>query len=95
MPRKKELDEIKEMIGEEVVVDTATPLLYIGRLTKVGDYFLVLEDVDVHDSNESSSTKECYTMDARKYGVKKNRRRVMVVRSIIASVSLLSDVIEY
>jgi len=93
--RKKELDEIADMVGKFVVVDTTTPLLYIGRLAEIGDYFITLEDVDVHDSNESPSTKEVYCIDAKKFGVKKNRRSVRIVKSIVASISLLEDVIEY
>jgi len=93
--RKKELDEIADMLGKNVVVDTTTPLIYIGRLTEIGDYFITLEDVDVHDSNESPASKEVYCIDAKKYGIKKNRRRVRIVRSIVASISLLEDVIEY
>jgi len=93
--RKKELDEIADMLGRDVVVDTTTPLLYIGRLTEIGDYFITLEDVDVHDSNESPASKEIYCIDAKKFGIKKNRRRVRIVRSIVASISLLDDVIEY
>ena len=93
--RKKELDEIADMLGKDVVVDTITPLIYIGKLTEIGDYFITLEDVDVHDSNESPSTKEVYCIDAKKFGIKKNRRRVRVFKSIVASISLLEDVIEY
>lgn len=95
MTRKKELEEISDMLGKDVIVDTTTPLLYIGKLVEIGDYFITLEEVDVHDSNESPSTKEVYCIDAKKYGVKKNRRRVRIVKSIVASISLLEDVIEY
>ena len=95
MPKRGELDELKPLLGKEVVVDTTTPLIYLGRLVEVGDYFITLEDVDVHDSSEATSSKEVYCIDAKKFGIKKNRRRVMVVKSIVASISLLEDVIEY
>ena len=84
-----------EFKGRDVVIDTSTPLLYIGRLEDASEHFLVIVECDVHDLAEGSSTKEVYCIEAKKYGIKKNRRRVMVRRDIIASISLLDDVIEY
>jgi small nuclear ribonucleoprotein (snRNP)-like protein len=88
-------DEMKGFLLKNVVVDTTTPIIYIGRLADISDNFIVLEDVDVHDTTEGTSTKEVYCIEARKFGVKKNRRRVLVMRNMVVSVSLLEDVIEY
>ena len=92
---KDEAGELSEFTGKVVVVDTSTPILYIGRLADVGDFFLTLEGCDVHDVSEGASTKELYCIEARKHGVKKNRSRVKVRKALVVSISLLDDVIEY
>ena len=87
--------ELKEYMGQAVVLDTATSLIYIGHLAEVGEAFLTLKDVDVHDINEGKSTKELYALEARKFGIKKNRTQVKVRIDVIISISLLDDIIEY
>ena len=86
---------LRELTGEEVVLDTNSPYLYIGRLAEVDEWFIRLEDADVHDSTETRTTKEVYLIEARKYGVKKNRLSVLVRADKVISASRLSEVIEY
>ncbi len=85
----------KELLNTDVVLDTAGQYVYIGTLTSVDEHFFTLEDVDVHDRNESSTPKEIYIMDARKYGIKKNRSRAYVLAKHVVSMSKLEDVLEY
>lgn len=82
-------------MGCEVVVDTKTPVVYIGTLTAVEENLLVLEDVDVHDINDTQTTKELYILEAKKSGIKKNRNRVHVYLEQVVSISRLDDVIQY
>lgn len=88
-------EELTEFVGKVVVVDTSTPLFYLGTLESVDEHYLTLTDCDAHDVNEGASTKEVYCIEAKKHGVKKNRVRVKVRREVIVSISLLDDVIEY
>ena len=90
-----ETGALKEYVGKQVVVDTSTPIFYIGTLDSVDDLFLTLTGCDVHDISEGSSTKELYCIEAKKFGIKKNRTRVKVRKSLMVSISLLEDVIEY
>ena len=87
--------EWNEFISENVVIDTSTNFVFIGKLTAVQDYFVVLETVDVHDCRESSSTREKYVMDVKKFGIKPNRKKVSVRKELIVSISKLDDIIEY
>ena len=89
------VERLRELLGSDVVLDTASPYLYIGRLAEVDEWFIRLEDVDVHDANETRTTKEVYCIEARKFGVKKNRRSALVRADRVISISLLSDVIDY
>ena len=53
-----DLSALEQFVGEEVVLDTASPLIYVGTLARVADGFLTLTDVDVQDSQQMKSSKE-------------------------------------
>ena len=93
--RGNKTSEILIYRDKNIVVDTASHFIFIGKLQEIGDYYMTLADVDVHDRNESPSMNEKYIMDSKKYGVRCNRRLVHVRLEEIISVSLLEDVIEY
>jgi small nuclear ribonucleoprotein (snRNP)-like protein len=82
-------------IDENVVVDTNSTLIYIGTLKKVDERWIALTDVDVHDSNETATSKELYVMESRATGVKANRGLVYINMSFIVSFSPLEDVKHY
>ena len=83
------------LIGKQVVLDTNSHFVYLGALKSLSEHFIELGDVDVHDGSESPTPKEIYIIDSKKYGVKKNRNSVFVRASLVVSLSLLEDVIEY
>ena len=88
-----ESEAISSLQGEVIIVDTSTSYLYLGTLSKWDEHFLVLTDVDVRDISEGASTKEMYAVEARRHGVQKNRRKVMVRKAIVTSLSRLEDVV--
>ncbi len=90
-----EAQELQPFTGHQVVLDTRGELVYIGTLEKVGSWFLTLTDADVHDLQETRTSKEVYIMEAAKHGIKKNRQSVLVRRSEVVSISLLTEVIQY
>ena len=83
------------LLGQVVVVDTDSKFVYIGTLARIEDHFVVLANVDAHDSDETPSTKEQYVMESKRFGVKPNRKEISVRKSLIVSVSKLDDVITY
>ena len=85
---------IASFLGQQVVLDTQGPLIYIGTLAEVGRGFFVLAEADVHDRNDSPATKELYLVETVELGVRVNRERVVVMREVVASVSLLAEVRE-
>ena len=87
--------EWKDLLGERVVVDTDTTKLVVGTLQTAGAHFIVLAEADVHDMRDSSVTSEVYTLEAYKYGVRANRKRVFVRADRVVCVSRLEDVIDY
>lgn len=92
-----ESSHLEELLGQRVVLDTQGPLMYIGALASYDNSGYLLKDADVHDRSDGHSTKEVYLNDARELersGARRvNRRRVFVMRSHVASVSALSDVV--
>lgn len=94
-PPQTEADELKEYLGQDVILDTRGGLLYIGRLEHVGEWFLTLADADVHDLSESRTRKDVYLIEAARYGVKKNRTKVLVRSREVVSLSSLAQVIVY
>jgi hypothetical protein len=86
------LDPLAAFLGQEVVLDTQGPLVYIGRLLDIGPAFLTLADADVHDTNDSRASKDLYILESRTLGIHVNRSRVAVARAQVASISFLRDV---
>ncbi len=87
--------ELDGFINKDIVLDTRGAILYLGKLAHVYEHFYELADADVHDVLEGHTSKELYIMEARKHGVKKNRKSVFVRKAEIVSISRLEDVIEY
>jgi len=92
---KSEAESLKEFMNKVVILDTSTSYFYVGSLAGVDDWYYILTDADVHDHSESISSKELYIMESKQFGVRKNRSKVLVKKSEIISISLLSDVIDY
>ncbi len=92
---KSEADILAQYLNKQVVLDTRAHIFYIGILSGLDEWFYTLADVDVHDHSESTSTKEIYIMDTKRFGIRKNRAKVLVKKSEVISISLLSDVAEY
>jgi hypothetical protein len=90
-----ERDAILRHRGRFVVVDTDSDYLYIGKLLGMSGPFVILQEADVHDRRESSSMNEKYVLEAKKYGVRRNRREVHIRFERVVSYSLLDDVIDY
>jgi len=91
----KRLESLGDLVGKRVVVDTDTTKLVVGTLEEAGAHFIALSESDVHDMRDSSVTSEVYTLEAYKYGVRANRRRVFVRTDRVVFVSRLEDVIDY
>ena len=89
------LGSLLELAGSTVVIDTDTSHVFIGTLEAAGEAFLTLDDADVHNMNDSSLTKEVYTLEALKYGVRANRKRVFLRTERVICVSRMEDVIRY
>jgi len=88
-------ETLRNLVKQQVVVDTRSPWVYIGTLAEVQADCLLLTNVDVHDSGETSTPKERYVLDSSKSGIKANRHSVYINLEYVVSVSLLTEVIKF
>ena len=85
----------RDYIGQIVVVETSGFYIFSGTLLAVGGEWLTIGDCDMHDHRESNSTREVYILDAVKYGIRKNRDRVLVRLEEVVAISRAEDVTRY
>ena len=87
-------DRLQELKGSVVVLDAVSRYVFIGTLDSVEVGHLILINADVHDLRDTQTTRERYVLEVKALGVRANRRRVLVRRDAIVSVSMLDSVIE-
>ena len=83
-----------EMIGEKDVVDLRSAFVCLGTLVRADEHFLELRNADLHDLRDTETTRELYVAESRATGVKRNRKRVLLVRGEVIAVSRLDDVVD-
>ena len=81
------------LLGREVVLDMASRYVILGKLITYDERLLVLQDADLHDLRDTSTTREVYVVESKRFGIRTNRARVIVVQSEIVSLSALDDVV--
>ncbi len=86
-------DSLIKLLNEKVVLDTGTPIVYIGTLIAVSESTLELLEADMHDCRDGHASKDLYLVDTRDEGITVNRRRVIVMRSAVISVSRVEDIV--
>lgn len=85
---------LDDLIGREVVLDTAGPWVYLGLLSSIDEHGFWLERADVHNVQEGHATREQYVAESGRDGIRVNRNRVFVLVQSVVSVSALSDVVK-
>jgi small nuclear ribonucleoprotein (snRNP)-like protein len=87
-------DMLDELLNEKVVIDLRSPFVALGTLVRADELYLELKNADLHDLRDTDTTRELYVADTRRTGVKRNRRRVLIVRAEVVAVARLEDVAE-
>jgi hypothetical protein len=80
------------MIGEKIVVDMRSEYVCLGTLLRVDEHFLELKNADLHDLRDTDTTREIYVVESRDTGIKRNRKRLLLVRHDIVAIARLDDV---
>lgn len=85
---------MEELIGEAVVIDLRSSFVCLGTLTKVEPDFLILKNADLHDLRDTETTRENYVAASASTGIKRNRKKLLLMRSDIVAIARLKDVVE-
>ena len=85
---------LDEFVGERIVVDLHSSYVCLGTLKRFDDHFLDMRNADLHDLRDTETTRELYVAESRATGVKRNRKRVLLVRGEVIAVSRLEDVVD-
>jgi hypothetical protein len=84
---------LEQMRGRQIVVDASSQFVLLGTLTGYDERYLVLEQADVHDLRDTTTTRENYVVDSRRLGIRVNREHALVRIDEIVSLSALDDVV--
>jgi small nuclear ribonucleoprotein (snRNP)-like protein len=85
---------IEEFLNQRVVIDLRGEFVCLGTLHRIDEAFFELRNADMHDLRDSDTTRENYVAASLTTGIKRNRRRLLVVRSEVVAIALLDDVVE-
>jgi len=85
---------LEEYLNQRVVVDLRGEYVCLGTLSRFDEYFLELRSADMHDLRDSDSTRENYVAASLTTGIKRNRKRLLLVRTEIVAIARLEDVVE-
>ncbi|MCE9529526.1 MAG: hypothetical protein K8T89_00065 [Planctomycetes bacterium] len=85
---------LHEFICMKVVIDLRSEFVCLGTLTRLDDNFLELKNADLHDLRDTETSRENYVAASVSTGIKRNRKRVMILRSDIVAVSRLDEVVD-
>jgi hypothetical protein len=83
-----------EYVGQQVIVDLKSPFVCLGTFQQMDDHFMELRNADLHDLRDTETTRENYVAESKATGIKRNRKRVLIVRAEIVAIARLSDVVD-
>ena len=85
---------LEDLIGQRVVVDLRSEYVCLGTLVRCDDHFLELKNADLHDLRDTDTTRETYVASSKATGIKRNRRRLLVLRAEVVAIARLDDVVD-
>jgi hypothetical protein len=85
---------LEEYLNQRVVIDLRSEFVCLGLLERVDAHFLELRNADLHDLRDTDTTRENYVAESVATGIKRNRRRLLLVRTEIIAIARLEDVVE-
>ena len=85
---------MEELIDEIVVIDLRSPFVCLGTLKKLTPDLLELRDADLHDLRDTDTTRENYVAASAATGVKRNRKKLWLMRAEVVAIARLKDVVE-
>jgi small nuclear ribonucleoprotein (snRNP)-like protein len=85
---------LESMIGHIVVVDLKSTYVCLGTLVACDESYLEIRDADLHDFRDSAATREVYTYDSVRFGIRRNRARTLICLDDIVAISRFDEIAE-
>ena len=85
---------LEPLIGQIVVIDLKSSYVCLGMLVASDDHFLELRDADLHDFRDSTATREVYTYDSVRFGIRRNRQRVLIRQDDVVAITPFAAIAE-
>jgi hypothetical protein len=92
MPPREQSPLFLAMIGQVVVVDLRSTYVCLGTLASGDDHYLEILDADFHDFRDSTATREIYVYDSARYGIRRNRARILVRQEDVVAITRFADI---
>jgi hypothetical protein len=85
---------LEEFVGQKIVIDLRSQYVCLGTLIKVHNHMLELKNADFHDLRDTETTRENYIAASVSTGIKRNRKRILIMQAEVVAISLLTDIID-
>jgi small nuclear ribonucleoprotein (snRNP)-like protein len=85
---------LEAYLNEKVVVDMRSQFVCLGTLTRFDEHFLELKNADLHDLRDTDTSRENYVAESWATGIKRNRKKVLLVRSDLVAIARMSDLVD-
>jgi len=92
MPSREPSPLLLAMIGQVVVVDLRSTYVCLGTLAGNDEQYLEILDADFHDFRDSTATREIYVYDSVRYGIRRNRSRILLRLDDVVAVTRFADI---
>jgi hypothetical protein len=92
MPNREPSPLFLSMIGQVVVVDLRSTYVCLGTLVGGDEQYLDIVDADFHDFRDSTATREIYVYDSARYGIRRNRSRILLRLDDVVAITRFADI---
>jgi hypothetical protein len=92
MPNREPSPLFLGMIGQVVVVDLRSTYVCLGTLVGGDEQYLDIVDADFHDFRDSTATREIYVYDSARYGIRRNRSRILLRLDDVVAITRFADI---
>jgi len=83
-----------ELVGQKVVIDMRSTFVCFGTITRVDAHVVELRDADFNDPRDTETSRENYVAESKATGIKRNRRKALIIRDDIVAIARLDDVVD-
>ena len=85
---------LDDFIGQKVVIDLRSTFVCLGTLVRADELYFELKNADVHDLRDTDTSRENYVAESKATGIKRNRKRLLLMRAEVVAIARLEEVVD-